>query len=227
MTVVIVNWNGKPFLQTTVDAVRRFGPPTVRIFVLDNASRDDSVAWLRSRPDVMWRRLPINVGHDLALDIAFLGARTEFVVSLDVDAFPFRESWLDAVLDPLRAGAAIAGGEYRAYAHPSFCAMRLRTFVERGHSFLARYRGEAGSTGWDVGERISLIERSRGACHLIPVTSVRGPGPLGTIFGGVVYHNFYAVRHLREADPEAKLDDLVRRSDAIAAWTEATERLLG
>jgi glycosyltransferase involved in cell wall biosynthesis len=195
------------------------------VLVVDNHSSDGSRAWLDRQPDVKVIALPANVGHGLALDIGFLNVRTEFAVALDTDAFPFREAWLDTVLDPLRGDFIASGGDTLGYAHPSFFAMRTRAFVERRHSFVAHVDPDSGDLKWDVGQRISVRERDR--CHRVPTTEVRGPGPLGTVYGGVVYHNFYSVRHLRlPSDDDVKLDGLVDRTDARTAWNEAVARYL-
>ena len=42
------------------------------------------------------------------------------------------------------------------------------------------------------------LEREREHLSFLEPTSHIGPGPVGTVFGDVVYHNFYAARHRRE-----------------------------
>lgn len=224
-TIVVVSWQSRAFLDVCLGAVRRFSPPNTRIIVVDNHSSDGTVELLAGRPDVSSIRLPVNVGHGLAMDIGFLRVSTEFAVALDVDAFPISTSWLDTVIQPLQHGASVAGGASgRGLVHPSYLAMRTVDFVEGRHTFAARWRDELGLDAWDVGERIST--RLAGRVHLVPATEIRGPGPLGTVFGDAVYHNFYAVRHLRAANPEVMLDGLVTAAEARQAWVEATQRFL-
>lgn len=225
ISVVIVTWNGLEFLRVNLDAVRTYSPPSVRIIVVDNASDDGTRKYLEERDDVDVLRMPFNIGHDLALDFGFLRARTEFAVALDMDAFPFRPTWLDVLLKPLDDGYHVSGGRYVDYAHPSFLGMRVRRFVEQRHTFLAHMRGARGGTEWDVGQNISMRE-GPAATHLIEPTSIRGPGPLGTVFGDVVYHNFFSVRFLRYPEKEW-LESYVRREDSSGAWEEATQRYLG
>jgi glycosyltransferase involved in cell wall biosynthesis len=194
----------------------------VSIIVVDNASRDRTRALLAAHPEVRSVRLPFNAGHDLALDLGFLLAETEFVVALDVDAFPLHDRWLEELLAPLDSGAEIAGARLnRRYVHPCCLAMRTRRFVERGHSFRGRYRPrEAGrDASGDIGELMSAAEPGR--LHFFDPTSQRGPGDVGTVFGGLVYHNFYATRFA--ATTSDVLDEHVRRDDAAAAWGEAVE----
>jgi glycosyltransferase involved in cell wall biosynthesis len=226
VTVVTVNWNSLRFLRVCLDAVRRHSPPDLRILVVDNNSRDGSRAYLRARSDVSRLLLPINLRHGPALDIGFLRSRSEFVVALDVDAFPLRPDWLDRLLEPLSHGYRVSGvcSYRREFAHPSCLAMRRRDFVKARHSFRARWttdRSRLGGAAWDTGELISM--RERGRVHLIRPTSVRGPGMIGTVFGDVVYHNFYATR------PPKPGRDIpgIEHSDAMRAWDEATEAYLG
>lgn len=57
LCIAIVNWNGSHFLRRCVESIRQ-SPPTVswEIVVVDNASTDDSVNWLRA--------LVANAGQD-------------------------------------------------------------------------------------------------------------------------------------------------------------------
>lgn len=163
----------------------------------------------------------------MALDLGFLLATTEFVVALDVDAFPISDKWLPTVLGRLQAGAVVAGGaDRRGFVHPSFLAMRRLDFVDKRHTFVAQYTGELGVDGWDVGELISV--RERGRLGLIPVTSQFGPPPIGSVFGDIVYHNFYGSRHLLEPDPKsAVLDGGATRLQACATFEWAVGHYLG
>lgn len=223
ITIVTVNWNSAEQLAVFIRLVTRRSPSGVRIVVVDNGSRDKSRSLLAAHPTVRRVLLPFNAGHDLALDIGFLLAETEFVVALDVDAFPLHDGWLPELLAPLAEGAAIAGARLnRHYVHPCCLAMRTRRFVERKHSFRGRYRSRADGrdASGDIGELMSAAE----AEHLFffDPTSRRGPGDVGTVFGGLVYHNFYSTR-FAATDCEV-LDAHVRQTDADAAWAEALER---
>jgi glycosyltransferase involved in cell wall biosynthesis len=220
VTVVTVNWNSSAFLAVLLELVRRRSPSSVEIIVVDNASRDNTRALLAERPDVRAVFLPMNVGHDLAMDIGFLLARTEYVVALDVDAFPLHERWLDELLAPLGEGVQIAGARLnRQYVHPCCLAMRTARFVLRKHSFRSNYRpreADRDASG-DVGEDMSM--REAGRLKFFDPTSQRGPGDVGTVFGGLVYHNFYSTRF--GATRDAFLDAVVERNDPKAAWDEA------
>lgn len=222
-TVVTVNWNSWEHLAVLIDVVARRSPAGTRILVVDNGSSDGSRRRLKDHPDVSVVRLPVNVGHELALDIGVLRVRTEYVVVLDVDAFPLRDGWLEELLAPLDRGAAISGARLnREYVHPCCWAMRTERFVERGHSFRSDYRPRAAGrdASGDVGEIMSAAEQPN--LHFFEVTSQRGPGDVGTVFGDLVYHNFYATR-FRATDRQT-LDGAVSAGDPERAWEDALRR---
>ncbi|MGY1831671.1 glycosyltransferase family 2 protein [Geodermatophilus sp. SYSU D01180] len=223
VTVITVNWNGAPYLRVLLDVVRSRSPSDVRIVVVDNGSTDDSRELLRERRDVRRWLLPVNLGHDLALDLAVLTCRTEYFITLDVDAFPLTTGWIDRLLVPLANGTAEISGArlWRPYVHPCCLAMRTARFVRSGHSFRSRYQPETDTepARGDVGEEMSAREAPR--LHFFEVTSQRGPGDVGTVFGDLVYHNFYGTRF---GAGHSTLDGGIRPDDPRLAWAEAVER---
>jgi glycosyltransferase involved in cell wall biosynthesis len=224
VSIVIVNWNTSSFLRETLASLRRFTRIPLEVIVVDNGSSDGSADFLRRIPGLRSIRLRRNVGHAPALDLGFLAATSDIVLSLDVDAFPIKSSWLEAVVSPLRQGFTVSGAQlWRPYVHPCCMAIRKARFVLRRHTFRARYsrdRNALGRTAWDVGESISM--REEGQLHLLPVTSQRGPGDVGTVFGDCLYHNFYAARHQQGS----AVIDGVSQSDSARAWEEAVNLYL-
>jgi hypothetical protein len=222
-TVVTVNWNSWPHLAVLIEVVKRRSPAGTRIIAVDNGSEDESRRRVSEQDGVEGLLLPVNVGHELAMDLGVLLADTEFVVALDVDAFPLHDDWLDRLLVPLREGAQVSGARLnREYVHPCCWAMRKRRFVERGHSFRAHYqpREEGRDASGDVGEEISAREAPN--LRFFDPTSQRGPGDVGTVFGDLVYHNFYATRF--NATSDQTLDGVVAADDPARAWEEALQR---
>lgn len=223
VTVITVNWNSWRHLALLIEVVRRRSPRETEILVVDNGSVDESRDRLSADPEVSAVMLPVNVGHELALDAGVLLCDTEYAVALDVDAFPLHDRWLEELLAPLDAGAQISGARLnREYVHPCCWAMRTARFVEQGHSFRSYYRPRAPGrdASGDVGEVMS--EREAPHLHFFDVTSQRGPGDVGTVFGDLVYHNFYATRF--RATAERILDGAVAVGDPERAWEEALLR---
>jgi len=227
VTVVVTNWNTLPYLAVCLHAIRRFSPPDTSVVVVDNGSRDGSRSFLRRQRYAAARLLPVNIDHGPAMDLAFLVAETEYVVALDVDAFPLAPTWLDTLLAPIRSGDATVSGVrvWRSYAHPCAMAMRRERFVSRGHTFRARYRDEdLGMSAWGCGELISLREHPRVA--LVEPSGSLGPGNVGKWWAGIAYHNHYATR-LRMPGGES----VIRREGASIddpgqVWRVAVRRFL-
>jgi glycosyltransferase involved in cell wall biosynthesis len=222
-TIVTVNWNSWEHCAVLIDVVRRRSPRGTRIIVVDNGSVDGSRERLSGRRDVTAVRLPLNVGHELALDVGVLLCETEFVVALDVDAFPLHDRWLEELLAPLSGGVQVSGARLnREYVHPCCWAMRTARFVGEGHSFRSHYapRSEGSDASGDVGEEISAREAPH--VRFFEITRQRGPGDVGTVFGDLVYHNFYGTRF--NATAERTLDGIVDVDAPGQAWEEALER---
>jgi glycosyltransferase involved in cell wall biosynthesis len=225
-TIVTVNWNSWEHLEVLIDLVNRRSPAGTEILVVDNGSARARAHRPREVPGVRTVLLPVNMGHDFALDLGVLLCETEFVVTLDVDAFPLHSRWLEKLEGSLRAGSEVAGARLnREYVHPCCWAMRTARFVIQGHSFRSHYRPRSGGrdASGDVGEEISLREAPN--VRFFDVTSQRGPGDVGTVFGDIVYHNFYATRF--SGTEGETLDGVVAADDPAAAWEEALQRYGG
>ncbi len=224
VTVVAVSFNANDCARVLVHAVRKFSPTELPIIIVDNGSSEGPPMNLGSGVKVVALRR--NHGHGKALDLGVLKVRTSHFIALDIDAFPIRADWLDAVLPPLQHTAAVSGGHVDPiivpgwdYVHPSYLAMAMDTFVSKNHTFAP---GVYDGIKCDVGQRIS--ERERPHLHFVETTQTRGPGPIGTIFGGVVYHNFYGTRF---STGSTMMDGSIRQTDPVNAWDEAVREHLG
>lgn len=225
VTVVTVNYNSLPKVRVLLAALERYTSEPVDIIVVDNASKDGSRDFLRAQPNIRPLLLPVNIGHGFALDLAFLCASTSIVVAFDIDAFPVSPRWRRAVTDPLEDGSVIAGAHlHRAYIHPCFLALRRSDFLDYRLSFVPVGRcpsPEVPASGLylDAGEAVSHVlslAYGTNAIHKIPATSTHGPGVIGTVFGDVVYHNFYSTHGRGELGKAGR-----------EAWDGAVRQYLG
>jgi glycosyltransferase involved in cell wall biosynthesis len=224
-TVVTVNWNSLTFLRRTIEAIRATSPSDTRIIVFDNGSSDGSVEYLQARDDVRMMRSPVNLGHGVALDLAVAEVDTEYLVVLDVDAFPITDRWLPESIAALEEGAQVAGARmHRNFVHPCFLVTRTPVVHRYGLTFrpvgsLAKLDSEA-PLFLDVGEALSqrLIIKFGGgrAAHFFEITSLRGPGGTGAVFGDLVYHNQFATQgtHRRSAQQVFE-EEFVRHHPAL------------
>ena len=90
IAVVIVNWNGGELVRRAVESVVQ-APPRLpfEIVVVDNASTDQSLAWLRARAGAGDLRLienDVNTGFSRANNRAIAETRAELILLLNPDA---------------------------------------------------------------------------------------------------------------------------------------------
>lgn len=149
--VVILNWNGKKFLQQFLPGVLKNSDTHARVIVADNCSEDGSVEYLRSHfPDVPVIQNEINGGFAKGYNDALRSVEAEYYVLLnsDIEVTP---GWIEPVIemmdkDPLIAAcqpkllswhnrdefeyAGGAGGFIDKYGYP-FCRGRLFQSLEK------------------------------------------------------------------------------------------------
>jgi GT2 family glycosyltransferase len=148
--VVILNWNGKKFLEKFLPGVIRYSSPLAEIIIADNASTDDSVAYLETNfPGIRIIRLDKNHGFARGYNLALEQVEADYYVLLNSD-IEVTENWIKPVTDLMEADpmiaacqpkirsyhdperfeyAGAAGGHIDKYGYP-FCRGRLFQSIE-------------------------------------------------------------------------------------------------
>jgi glycosyltransferase involved in cell wall biosynthesis len=204
-TVGVAYYRTPRHLKIQLARIRKHSDPAIlrRVIVVDNHS-GDGVAKVHENDVVQVHEFPQNFGHGAALDWAAWYTETEFFIALDSDAWPVSNQWLARLLNPLREGAAIAGIRHeRDFIHPSCLAIRTGTLRRLRLSFSEKYPAfpmrhddpDNGRLYWDTGERISWVLKQRGE----PIERIFADRPdqatyVGSVYGGVVYHQWYGTR---------------------------------
>ncbi len=99
VAVIIVNWNGEPYLRRALEALRAQHRRPDRIIVVDNASTDGSRAIASAFREVELIALPDNRGFAAANNVAAAAVSDcECLAFLNPDAFP-DPSWLERLLE--------------------------------------------------------------------------------------------------------------------------------
>ena len=96
-SVIILNWNGKHFLQDCLSAMRRQTFRDFETILVDNGSKDGSVEYIRTQfPEVKMLALPNNLGFTGGNIEGYAQATGNIVVLLnnDTEAHP---SWLEEI----------------------------------------------------------------------------------------------------------------------------------
>ncbi|WP_447642915.1 MULTISPECIES: glycosyltransferase family 2 protein [Chitinophagaceae] len=152
--VVILNYNGRSFLEKFLPSVLATNYSNTIIYIADNASSDDSRSWLASAyPDIQCIALSQNFGFAEGYNQALQQVETDYFVLLnsDVEVTP---SWIDPIISLMESNEKIG-----------ICQPKLLSFVQKKHF---EYAGAAG--GWiDVlgypfarGRVFATVEQDRG-----------------------------------------------------------------
>ena len=86
VTVVIPNWNGIQFLKTCMDSLMRQDSDDFEILMVDNASADDSVSFVRENyPSVRILENAENLGFSGGVNVGIHATETPYVLLLNND----------------------------------------------------------------------------------------------------------------------------------------------
>ena len=132
VAVVILNWNGKKFLQQFLPSVLASTYSNMRIIVADNASTDDSVAFVQQQfPTVEVVTSNENFGFAKGYNFFLQQIQSDYYVLLNSDV-EVTKSWIEPIIDLMEADVTIAA-----------CQPKLLAFHNK-HLF--EYAGASG--GW-------------------------------------------------------------------------------
>ena len=214
ISIIMVVHNALDMVRmSTLKTLRHTNPTKANLIVVNNASDDGTEAWLNilaKRGDIQLIRNETNVGHGPALEQARAYSQSPILVTLDSDAFPISDNWLESLLSRLSATVKVVGIQHhRDYIHPS-CLMIARETLDKLKLTFLNERMQA--SGFDVAERISHQVRASGfeTCGL-KITSFQKKGSqsepiyLGSEYEDIVHHQWYTTRALKEH--EVYVDD--------------------
>ncbi|MGZ4091263.1 MAG: glycosyltransferase family 2 protein, partial [Bacteroidia bacterium] len=152
VAVVILNYNGKKFLEKFLPGIIKHSAPH-QIYVADNSSTDDSVTYLKTNfPSVRIIANNGNFGYATGYNLALKHVNADYFILLnsDVEVTP---KWIDPVIELMQKDPSIAacqpklidfnrrdlfeyagasGGFIDNYCYP-FCRGRLFTSIEKDH----------------------------------------------------------------------------------------------
>ena len=153
IAVVILNWNGRKFLEKFIPSLIQHTKDDAEIIVADNASTDDSVAFLASRyPGIRIIRNLTNGGFARGYNEALKQVSAEYYILLNSD-IEVTENWIRPVIELMDKDpeigacqpkirsylepkkfeyAGAAGGFIDKYGYP-FCRGRLFLSIEEDH----------------------------------------------------------------------------------------------
>ena len=120
--VVILNWNGKAFLEQFLpDVVRNTLSPDTEVIVADNGSEDDSVEWLTANhPEVRIIRLDSNYGYAGGYNRALELTEAEYYILLNSDV-QVEPGWAEKLITfmDMHPDVGACQPKIRSYSNPS------------------------------------------------------------------------------------------------------------
>jgi GT2 family glycosyltransferase len=187
IAIVILNWNGKKFLEKFLPSVINFSRDIAEVIIADNASFDDSIVWLRSEfPEIRIIQNKDNGGFSKGYNDALSQVEADYFVLLnsDIEVTPH---WIEPVIKLMETDSQIAacqpkllsyydrekfeyagaaGGFIDKYGYP-FCRGRLFQSIEKD---IGQYN-DAAEVFW-----------ATGACMFVRVDVYRKLGGLDERF---------------------------------------------
>lgn len=108
IAIVILNWNGKKHLEQFLPSVLASTYPYAEIIVADNASTDDSIAFLNSAyPSLRVIRLRENYGFARGYNEALKQVKADYYVLLNSDV-EVQPGWIEPVVRLMDSDSSIA-----------------------------------------------------------------------------------------------------------------------
>ncbi|MBQ1818707.1 MAG: glycosyltransferase family 2 protein [Bacteroidales bacterium] len=151
LAIVILNWNGKRFLERFLPTLLRTLPDYAEVVVCDNASKDDSVAFMEEHfPQVKLLLNERNEGFARGYNLALQRVEAKYYCLLNSD-IEVTDGWIEPVIEQMDANEKIAavqpklrsfdrrdefeyagasGGYIDKYGYP-FCRGRVFSNVEK------------------------------------------------------------------------------------------------
>ena len=119
--IVILNWNGRKMLEQYLPSVIEYSRDDATIIVADNASSDDSLAFLQTRyPEVQTIVLDQNYGFADGYNRALKQVEAEYYVLLNSDV-EVTHHWLEPLVEYMDAHEEVAA-----------CQPKLLSYVDKG-----------------------------------------------------------------------------------------------
>lgn len=138
VAVVVVNWNGRQYLERCLSAVLAQSYPNVEPVLVDNGSTDGSADFVRERfPAVRVIQSPTNVGFAAANNLGIWATDTPYVATLNNDT-EVDPDWLAELVKVMESDPRIG-----------MCASKMLFFDDRTLIDSAGVSMDAAGIAWD------------------------------------------------------------------------------
>ncbi len=122
VSIVILNWNGRKWLEKFLPDVVRHCPEYAVVWVVDNGSDDDSLIWLKkNHPDVRRVELDGNYGYAGGYNKGLRQIEANYYILLNSDV-AVTPGWVDPLVEFMQADAKVAAVQPKvlSYSQPEY-----------------------------------------------------------------------------------------------------------
>jgi O-antigen biosynthesis protein len=186
VAVVVVAHGARAWLERCLRALRAESPPVLEVVVVDNASPDDALGWLRTHvAGARILALDTNIGFGPACDLGVAATRATLVCLLNSDAL-VEPGWLEPVLARFDAEPDVGAVASRL--------LELDGSVQEAGSILfdglETQPWGAGLGVVDPATRVARdVEYASGACLTIRRTALAAAGGFDAAFAPAYYED--------------------------------------
>ncbi len=107
VSIIILNWNGKPYLERCLSSVMAQPYPDFEVVLVDNGSTDGSAEFVAQRfPDVRLFRNAANLGFAAGNNIAIRATQSPYVATLNNDAWA-EPAWLAELVKAMESDSQV------------------------------------------------------------------------------------------------------------------------
>ena len=108
VSVIIPHWNGIEVLSECLDSLKQTTYPALEIIVVDNASTDDSSAWIEEHhPDIILIQNDKNYGYAGGCNRGISHTKGSFILFLNNDTI-MEPGWIEPLVDRMMGNKKIA-----------------------------------------------------------------------------------------------------------------------
>ncbi|MFM9908384.1 MAG: glycosyltransferase family 2 protein [Chitinophagaceae bacterium] len=108
VSIVILNWNGRKYLDQFLPSILNTTYPNKEIVIIDNASTDDSVNFVENKfPTIKIIRLPVNYGFAKGYNEGLKQVKADYFVLLNSDV-EVEPGWIEPCMELLESNKNIA-----------------------------------------------------------------------------------------------------------------------
>lgn len=137
VSIIIVNYNGKSYLQDCLGSLSRIHTPRNKyeIIMIDNNSKDMSVDFTqRNFPDVKIIQSKINLGFSGGVNLGVKNSKGKYIVLLNTDTIVETE-WLSYLIKAIESSSDIAAVNSKIYLFYRFIELKIHSDVHMRSEF--------------------------------------------------------------------------------------------